>query len=409
MYRKLKVYSVLALVALLLSAASDVVAQKPSPLEQIFANYKQVQSDARLTDEEKIKNTIDTYFKLRYESRKLLKPLDFSFLMADTPQAQEWDQRERDKREIELYNAALYRLNYLKYDYFIDYKDIELKDGRANVWLSESHEVVFEAIAPQVSKLDGLEHVIRLVDTEVGWVIVDDKYKDELTRLMEHADKDSIIEHIQINHDLELQKAAHYKGSSESSEDLVSFSSVELNTLNTYDRSAAVDYADQWWTDRNPEWGNFDPPNGGGDCTNYVSQVIYAGAGHQMDQTGWYKWYYNGYNDRSPSWTDVGELYSYLIGNSPDPYNAIGPSGGSVAPCSVRRGDVVQLSADGDYWTHSMAVVWTYYPNQCWDLSYITANSHYDNGQQDYDRYHYPLSELSAYQKRYVRIYGWSN
>ena len=66
-----------------------------------------------MTDEDKIKNAIDVYFKLRYEGQKLLEAQNFSFLIANDPQTQAWAQREKDKREVELYNAATYRLNYV--------------------------------------------------------------------------------------------------------------------------------------------------------------------------------------------------------------------------------------------------------------------------------------------------------
>ena len=43
-----------------------------------------------------------------------------------------------------------------------------------------------------------------------------------------------------------------------------------------YDRSAAVTYAHRWAFGRNPRYYNFDEL--GGDCTNFASQCLYAGA-----------------------------------------------------------------------------------------------------------------------------------
>lgn len=42
-----------------------------------------------------------------------------------------------------------------------------------------------------------------------------------------------------------------------------------------YDRSKAKAYIDAYWKNYNPEYPSFQ--NGGGDCTNFVSQVLYAG------------------------------------------------------------------------------------------------------------------------------------
>lgn len=44
-----------------------------------------------------------------------------------------------------------------------------------------------------------------------------------------------------------------------------------------YDRARAVAYARRWALERNPAYLNFDGL--GGDCTNFVSQCLYAGCG----------------------------------------------------------------------------------------------------------------------------------
>ena len=44
-----------------------------------------------------------------------------------------------------------------------------------------------------------------------------------------------------------------------------------------YDRQTAVEYANYWAYRRNPRYYAFDEI--GGDCTNFVSQCLYAGSG----------------------------------------------------------------------------------------------------------------------------------
>ena len=73
-------------------------------------------------------------------------------------------------------------------------------------------------------------------------------------------------------------------------------------TLYPYDRQAAVDYAHRWAYARNPKFYDFE--NLGGDCTNFVSQCLYAGSGI-MNFTPEFGWYYIDVNERSPSWTGV--------------------------------------------------------------------------------------------------------
>lgn len=43
-----------------------------------------------------------------------------------------------------------------------------------------------------------------------------------------------------------------------------------------YDRKKAVEYAQKWAYKRNPNYYNYDAI--GGDCTNFVSQCIFAGS-----------------------------------------------------------------------------------------------------------------------------------
>ena len=55
-----------------------------------------------------------------------------------------------------------------------------------------------------------------------------------------------------------------------------------------YDRDAAVAYARRWALSRNPLYYDFEDI--GGDCTNFASQCLFAGAGvmNFTPVTGWY-------------------------------------------------------------------------------------------------------------------------
>ena len=65
-----------------------------------------------------------------------------------------------------------------------------------------------------------------------------------------------------------------------------------------YDRESAIEYAKKWAYKRNNKYYNFD--NVGGDCTNFISQCLYAGSKvmNYKKDLGWY--YING-NNKSPS------------------------------------------------------------------------------------------------------------
>ena len=116
-----------------------------------------------------------------------------------------------------------------------------------------------------------------------------------------------------------------------------------------YDRSKAVAYAHQWAHGRNPAYYNFDRL--GGDCTNFVSQCLYAGCG-VMNHTRDVGWYYHSVNDRAAAWTGVEYLHRFLIGNQ-----GTGPYGKEQPIQSSRPGDIIQLSFDGKVYSHSLFVV----------------------------------------------------
>lgn len=125
---------------------------------------------------------------------------------------------------------------------------------------------------------------------------------------------------------------------------------MEMLQLLPYDRKAAVAYARYWAYRRNPQY--FDFSNLGGDCTNYASQCILAGAG-VMNETPLYGWYYRTANDRTPSWTGVPYLYDFLTRNL-----GPGPFASETALSRLEPGDVVQLAVgEWEDYHHTPVVV----------------------------------------------------
>lgn len=115
-----------------------------------------------------------------------------------------------------------------------------------------------------------------------------------------------------------------------------------------YDRATAVNYARRWALGRNPVYYNFE--NIGGDCTNFTSQSIYAGA-KIMNFTPVMGWYYRSSYDRTPSWTGVEYLYNFLVNNQ-----SVGPFAHVVSQSEVEPGDIVQLgTSSGDFY-HSPVI-----------------------------------------------------
>ncbi len=115
-----------------------------------------------------------------------------------------------------------------------------------------------------------------------------------------------------------------------------------------YDRNAAVAYARRWALDRNPAYYDFEKI--GGDCTNFASQCIYAGA-PVMNYTPVMGWYYRSLSDRTASWTGVEYLYNFLVNN-----RSVGPYGRLVYKGEVEPGDIVQLGSKDGRFYHSLVI-----------------------------------------------------
>ena len=157
-----------------------------------------------------------------------------------------------------------------------------------------------------------------------------------------------------------------------------------MDILN-YDRNAVFAYAKEWAFKRNPKYYDFSRL--GGDCTNFASQCIYAGAG-VMNYTPTFAWFYKSASDRTPSWTGVEYLYNFLVNNE-----GAGPFAEEAPLNKLEVGDIVQLGrATGDFY-HSPVVV-----RIANGQIYVAAHS--------YDAFNKPLSSYRFEKVRGIHILG---
>ncbi len=228
---------------------------------------------------------------------------NYSNLVSSVPIAITSLKSELEKIEIEIYHARMNNLRYVRYKYFLDYKQITIDplSNIATVSVTEGHDVVFEISDPIVSTMRNLEHVITLKKELGGWKIVSDNYADYLWRLLNAtgATKEEIYKRIDQSKErptgmkeLDVRQAWVEQGTIES-------------LLGTYDRSGAVDYAHDWAYDRNPSYYDFE--NDRGDYTNFVSQAMHEGGGISETASGGGigepGWYYVDVYDRAAAWT----------------------------------------------------------------------------------------------------------
>jgi len=147
---------------------------------------------------------------------------------------------------------------------------------------------------------------------------------------------------------------------------------------------AEIEYARRWAFSANPAYYNFE--NIGGDCTNFVSQCLYAG-GAVMNYTRDTGWYYNSLHDRSAAWTSVEYFYKFIVNNK-----GVGPFGILVPLSQAHAGDVIQLGANGRF-RHSLLVI-----NVRSGVPYIAAHT--------FNAYDRPLNTYIYDDIRCIRIAG---
>ena len=161
-----------------------------------------------------------------------------------------------------------------------------------------------------------------------------------------------------------------------------------------YNRAQAVLYALIWAFRRNPVYYDFSDI--GGDCTNFVSQSLYAGSG-VMNFTPTFGWYYIDANQKSPSWTGVPFFYNFLLrGSMTD-----GPYGIEVPIDYILPGDFVQLNFNGTRYGHTPVIVETGNP-PTFENTLVAAHS------EDADWR--PISSYRFQNIRFIHILGvWKN
>lgn len=111
----------------------------------------------------------------------------------------------------------------------------------------------------------------------------------------------------------------------------------------SYNRSLVAAYADQWWNQPNPQYLNFHV-----NCTNYVSQCLFAG-GAPMNYTERRDrgWWYQGMINRQERWS-----YSWAVSHSLESFIRTNRSGLTArlveSPGELTVGDVIFYDWDGN-------------------------------------------------------------
>ncbi|MBT2599203.1 MULTISPECIES: amidase domain-containing protein [unclassified Oceanobacillus] len=156
-----------------------------------------------------------------------------------------------------------------------------------------------------------------------------------------------------------------------------------------YNRLEAVKYAERWWNSYNPAYRTFEV-----DCTNYISQCLYAGGaptwGEPVRERGWW---YSG-NSWSFSWSVAHSMRWYLSGSQK------GLKGKEVeSPEELFPGDVICYDFEGDNrWNHTTIVVTKD------EYGMPLVNAHTDNSRHRYWSYEDSTAYTPDIQYKFFRI-----
>ncbi|GAB4073881.1 amidase domain-containing protein [Barrientosiimonas marina] len=157
----------------------------------------------------------------------------------------------------------------------------------------------------------------------------------------------------------------------------------------SYDRRAAVRYAERWWNSYNPNYRQFEV-----DCTNYVSQCMRAGGapmrGAPERDKGW--WYQD--DNWSYSWAVAHSLRWYLSGSTS------GLKGKEVESAhDLLPGDIICYDFAGDgRWDHNTIVV----ARDAEGMPLV--NAHTDNSRNRHWSYEDSPAWTPAIQYKFFRI-----
>jgi hypothetical protein len=324
-----------------------------------------------------------------------------------------WQSKEADVSTIKTTIAKTFGNVVQDSSFSLDYISINVTDSAAVVSLLESSRVAYASNPSDPVLMSGLEHTITLNKVDSKWVIQQDQYEDDITRLVETSTMEEILKNIQTNHEMMTNQSV---SNSAPPVKLISYPLRRaLLTLYSYSNSSATSYSDSYAQSTGPVpaavrnssgWSSSYPANyqfySSNDCTNFVSQAIFAGTASTdsdanyfyPDSSHYSDWWYYKFSTTaggSQPWVSVGYLYSFLTSNTNR-----GAVGSSVGSCdsSLNNGDPIFMKS-GSNWQHAVIIA---SGSGCTN---VTVNSHTVN------YYHQQESYYSGYSWYPVNITGY--
>lgn len=289
-----------------------------------------------INDTDAVKNIINKYFTNEFESIKTQKVVDSKDIIMDNEFRNYTNLK--NKHIAEWYSKVNEKL--ISYNFVVNYKSIDFNSDECIVTLTRDSEMTFD-YAPDISqKTANVEYIVYLKKYDNKWYIekvVNEEdgtpNKNEIKKKDYIKNKYDLLNENYKNIDKRANEYKEFKKEVKeaSSQYMVSILGGDPGAGNVYNRQAAVSYARDWALARNTS----KYPSYSEDCTNFVSQCVYAGAPVMNPARGWYASMSGG----GLAWIQVLTFHDFITTNSPN----VGPWAYTVSKSSAQIGDVIQL------------------------------------------------------------------
>jgi hypothetical protein len=313
-------------------------------------------------DKATVKGIIKNYFDAKYKMKSTLTySADFQKYFLPESNSKSVTEEVALQAEIEHNKNQITDLTYKSYTYNLNYKNITVDENSAKISVEENCDIYFSCTPYVKSEIKGLVHDIILKKVDNKWLIVADNYENDFKTELEQYTKNNVpVEQAkesfiqetkkQVQQIKKIQNTPEARKMIRDTEKTVQKSLLGY-TFNNYDWQSAVSYAKTWALGMNtPRWFNYESM--GGDCTNFISQCLYAG-GIPADATGSYQWYWYSDGNRASAWTGASQFLTYATNNNTASSTNYGLRAVESNWGSMYQGDIVQL---GSTPTHSMFI-----------------------------------------------------
>ncbi|WP_039764012.1 amidase domain-containing protein [Caldicellulosiruptor sp. F32] len=276
------------------------------------------------SEEDNIKNIIESFYNTQYDAYLQMEYKDITPYL-DMTKIQNQNKvialKNLTARRKYIYQKGYCYIEKRRFPLEFNYKAIDINGNQANIIL----EIKLDAQNAYPPFICGGENIFKLIKMEDGWKITEHDYED---LSFYEISKEKLIREFQPK---ELAEMIDQEFSPDLKKEYKNFSDVELKNNvgilslpavnHYYSTSRAVEYANKYVYNRNTKF--YDATSGGGDCTNFASQVLWYGFGANdtmndilnkvmMVPGSYEEGWYAGPGGGSKNWESVEAFWTYM-------------------------------------------------------------------------------------------------